>query len=116
VPFGARPVRVPTPNGSWCVGPEVEAVAIERHEPRAQLSDLADEGRYQLLLGPLADVRGSEGLDRPVIILAPSDEGADANDRTVDVLRKLVADSFADPPANPFAVAKPRRSGTISRS
>jgi hypothetical protein len=41
-------------------------------------------------------VRGSEGLDRPVIILAPSDQFADANDGMVDVLRKLVADGFAD--------------------
>jgi hypothetical protein len=50
----------------------------------------------QLLLGPLADVRGSEGLDRPMIILAPDDQGADANDRMVDVLRKLISDRSAD--------------------
>jgi hypothetical protein len=74
---------------------KIEAVAVEGDE-WAQLSDLADEGGYQLLFGPVADVGRSEGLDRPVIILAPSDEGADANDRMIDVLRKLVSDSFAD--------------------
>jgi hypothetical protein len=75
---------------------QVEAVTVERHELRVQVGDLADEGRYQLLLGPVADVRGSEGVHRPVVAFGVRYERPDAHDGVVDVLRELVADGFAD--------------------
>jgi hypothetical protein len=99
---------------------QVEAVPIERHELRAQLSDLADEGGYQLLFGPVADVGRSEGLDRPVVIPAPGQQGADArsNGRCASETRRRWPRGPLRPssPASPFAAAKPRRSGTVSRS
>jgi hypothetical protein len=65
-------------------------------------------------------VRVSEGLDCRVIVLAVGDQGADADDRMINVLRKLVSDSLADLfvglPGQPVRGAKPRRSGTVSRS
>ena len=75
---------------------QVEAVAVERDELRAQLRDLVAEGGDQLLLGPLAHVGRADGVHRPVIGLPVRNEGSDADDRVVDVLRKLVADRLAD--------------------
>jgi len=41
-------------------------------------------------------VGGPNGIDRPVIGLPMCDEGSDANDRVVYVLRKFVADGLAE--------------------
>ena len=75
---------------------QVEAVAVEGDELRAQLRDLIAEGGDELLLGPLAHVGRADGVHRPVIGLPVRDEGSDADDRVVDVLGKLVADRLAD--------------------
>jgi hypothetical protein len=75
---------------------QVKAVAVEGDESRAQLRDLVAESGDQLLLGPLAYVRGPDGVHSPVVQLPVRDEGADADDRVVDVLGKLVADRLAD--------------------
>jgi len=75
---------------------EVEAVTVERDELRPQLRDLAAEGADELFLRPLAHVGCADGVHRPVVSLPVSDEGSDADDRVVDVLRKLVADRLAD--------------------
>ena len=83
-------------HGSVAQDGQVEAVAVEGDELRVQLRDPVDERRDQLLLGPLADVRRAEGVNRPVIGLSVCDEGADADDRVVDVLGELVADHLAN--------------------
>src|SRR6516225_2682878 len=69
---------------------EVEAVAVEGDELGVQLGNLADKGRDQLPLGSLPYMWGSQGINRPVIILAVSDKRTDAYDRMIDMLRKLV--------------------------
>ena len=48
-----------------------------------------------MLLGPLPYVGRADSVHRPVIELAVCDQGSDADDRVVDVLRKLVADGLA---------------------
>ena len=53
---------------------QVEAVAVERDELRAQLRDLVAEGGDQLLLGPLADVGRAERVHCPMIALPVRDE------------------------------------------
>jgi len=89
---------------------EVEAVAVEGNELGAQRRDLVAEGADQLLLGPLAHVGSTDGVHRPMVGLAVCDERSNADDRVIDVLRKLVADRLA------LAAANPSRSGTVSRS
>jgi hypothetical protein len=61
-----------------------------------QFRDLVAERGDQLLLGPLAQMGRADGIHRPVIRLPVRDEGSDANDRVVDVLRELVANILAD--------------------
>jgi hypothetical protein len=75
---------------------QVEAVSVEGDELRAQLRDLVAEGTDQFPLGPLAHVRCADGVHRPVVGLPVGNEGSDANDRVVDVLREFVADGLAD--------------------
>jgi hypothetical protein len=75
---------------------QVEAVAVEGHETRTQLRDLVAEGADQLLLYPLAHVGRANGVYRPVARLPVRDEGADTDNRVVDVLGELVADRLAD--------------------
>jgi hypothetical protein len=60
------------------------------------LRDLVAEGGDQLLLCPLAHVGRADGVRGPVILLPVRDERSDADDRVVDVLRKLVADRLPD--------------------
>src|SRR5262249_54136949 len=97
-----------------------KAVAVESDELPVQIGNLGYEGRDQLPLGPLPDMRGSEGVDDPPIILAVDNGRADAHDGMVDVLREFVAiaarTSASVLPASPLAAAKPWRSGTVSRS
>jgi hypothetical protein len=75
---------------------QVEVVAVERDELRPQLRDLVAEGGDQLLLRPLAHVGHAHGVHRPLIRLPVRDEGSDADNGMVDMLRKLVADGLAD--------------------
>ena len=79
-------------HGSVAQHGQVEAVAVEGDELRAQLRYLVAEGGDQLLLCPLARVGRADGVHRPVIRLPVRNEGSDADDRVVDVLRKLVTD------------------------
>jgi hypothetical protein len=69
---------------------------LKGDELRAQLRYLVTEGGDQLLLGPLAYVGSANGVHRPVISLPVRNERSDADDRVVDVLRKLIADCLAD--------------------
>jgi hypothetical protein len=54
------------------------------------------EGSDELLLRPLAHVGRADGVHRPVIGLPVRDEGPDADNRVVDVLRELVADGLTN--------------------
>ena len=67
-------------HGSVAQHGEVEAVAVERDELRAQLRDLVAEGGDQLLLCPLAYVRRANSVHCPVVGLTVRNEGADADD------------------------------------
>jgi hypothetical protein len=101
VPVEVRPGRQPRRGHPIYHRPvpqdrQVEAVAVERHQLRLQLGDPVDEGGDQLLLSPLAHMGGADGAHRPVATLSVGDEGADAHDRVVDVLRELVAHGLAD--------------------
>ena len=49
-----------------------------------------------MLLGSVADMRRAQRVHDPPALLAMRDKRADADDRMVDVLRKLVADLVAD--------------------
>jgi hypothetical protein len=90
------------------------AAYAERDELRVQLRDLIAERGDQLLLRPLAHVRrDADGVHGPMIGLAMCDECSDADDRVVDVLRKLVADGLSDlyvGLARSWAAANPPRS------
>jgi hypothetical protein len=88
--------RYPVEHGSVAQHGQVEAVAVERHELRAQLRDLVAERGDQLLLSPLAHMGRTDGVHRPVIGLPVRDQSSDADDRVVNVLRELVADRLAD--------------------
>jgi hypothetical protein len=101
-------------------GRRVEAVAVERHELGIQVRNPVNESGYQMLLRSLANVRGSERVNRPVIPLSVGDERTDAYDRVADVLRELVADGrtdlcvrFSD---EVIGGRDPLMSGTVSRS
>ena len=75
---------------------QIEAVAVERDELRAQLRDLVAEGGDQFLFCPLAHMRRADGVHCPVISFPVRDQGSDADDGVVYVLRKLIADRLAD--------------------
>ena len=70
-------------------------MAVEGHKTRTQLCNLIAEGGDQLLLCPLAHVGGADGVHGPMLWLAVRDEGSDADDRVVDVLREFIADRLA---------------------
>src|SRR5208337_529917 len=71
---------------------QVEAVAVEGDELRRKLGNLVDKGRNQMLFGPVADMWRAKSVHDPSTVVAMRDERADADDRVVDVFRKLVAD------------------------
>jgi hypothetical protein len=52
-------------------------------------SDLVAQGGDQFFLGSVAYVRRADGIYDPTIGLAVRDEGSDADDRVVDLLREL---------------------------
>jgi hypothetical protein len=74
---------------------QIEAVAVESDELRAQLRDLVAEGGNQLFLGPLAQVGRADSVHSPVIGLPMRNKRPNADDRVVDVLRKFIADRLA---------------------
>jgi hypothetical protein len=76
-------------HGSVAQHGQVEAVTVERDELWAELRDLIAEGGDQLFLCPLANVWRAYGVHRPVIRFPVRNEGSDADDRVVDVLRKF---------------------------
>jgi hypothetical protein len=84
------------------------------------LCNLVAEGADEFLLIPLAHVGRADGVHRPVIRFPVRDEGSYADDRVVDVLRKLVADRLADLyvglSGKVVGDRKPPRSGIVSRS
>ena len=65
-------------------------------------------------------MRRAERVHHPATLLAMRDESADADDRVIDVLWKLSlifsSTSASVLPIMPFAAAKPRKSGTVSKS
>jgi hypothetical protein len=64
---------------------QVEAVAVEGDELRAQLRNLIAERGDQFLFCPLAHVWRAKGVHRPVVGLAVRDEGSDADDRMINM-------------------------------
>ncbi len=94
-----RPGRKPRRGDRVDHGPvaqhrQIEAIAVKRHKLRAQLGDLLDERRNQLLFGSLPDMRRAERVHHPGPLLTMRDESADADDRMIDMLWKLIADRF----------------------
>ena len=61
-----------------------------------QLGNPVDEGRDQLLFGSRGDAGRAQRIHNPAVIVLMGNQRADADDRVVDVLRKLVADGGAD--------------------
>jgi hypothetical protein len=61
-----------------------------------ELRNLIAERGDQLLLCSLAHVGRANCVHRPVIRLPVRDEGSDADDGVVDMLRELVADRFTN--------------------
>jgi hypothetical protein len=70
---------------------KVERRPVESDELRRERRDLVHEGRNQLFLGPLPDVRCPERIHDPATaIVAMGDQRPDTDDRVVDVLGELV--------------------------
>ena len=59
---------------------QIETVAVEGHETRAQLCDLVAECGDQFLLRPLTHVGRADGVHRPVVSFPVRDESPDADD------------------------------------
>src|SRR5262249_32134419 len=100
VPVEVGPRRKPrrgytVDHGSVAQYGQVEAIAVKRDELRLQLRNLIAEGGDKLLLCSLAHVGCADGVHRPMIGLAVCDEGSDANDRVVDMLREFISDRLA---------------------
>src|ERR1700730_3271539 len=83
-------------HGTITQNGKVEAIAIERHELRGQFGDPFTECTDQLFFGALTNVGGTQGIHRPMITLAVSDERSDAHNSMVDMLRKLVAEGLSN--------------------
>jgi hypothetical protein len=64
---------------------KIKGRAIESDKLRCQFGNPTNEGRYQLLLGTLANVRGTERAYCPAIISLVSNQSADAEDGMVDL-------------------------------
>jgi hypothetical protein len=71
-------------------------MSIEGNELRSQLTNLVNEGAYQLGLGSLADMRGAERIYSPTFRLAACNQGTNANDLMQRMFWKTFSERFPD--------------------
>jgi hypothetical protein len=72
---------------------KVERRPVESDELRRERRDLFHEGRDQLLLGSLSDVRCPKRIHNPATIVnSMRNQRTNADDRVIDMLRELVTE------------------------
>ncbi len=74
---------------------QIEARTVEGDQPRPELRDLIHEALDQVLFGPFADVRGTDGVHLPNVSRTGRNERADANNLVKDKLREFVPHAVA---------------------
>ena len=73
---------------------QVEAVAVEGYQLRAELIDAVDDGLDQLGLRPFIDTRGTDRRHPPSLGLPTGNQGADADDPVERMLREFRAEGL----------------------